>query len=122
LIVRVRENGLIELVGRAKEIIVRGGNKISPVEVERAFLRHPDILATLATGIRDEMCGETIHLLIVPQPGAELNERSLLNWAKGRLEPYKLPDRIYLRGEIPVGRTGKADRGVLSQLVESGAL
>jgi long-chain acyl-CoA synthetase len=121
-LVRVRENGLIELVGRAKEIIVRGGNKISPVEVERAFLRHPDILATLATGIRDEMCGETIHLLIVPQPGAELNERSLLNWAKGRLEPYKLPDRIYLRGEIPVGRTGKADRGVLSQLVESGAL
>jgi acyl-CoA synthetase (AMP-forming)/AMP-acid ligase II len=119
---RVRENGVTELVGRAKEIIVRGGNKISPVEVERAFLQHPDVSATLAAGVRDEIRGETIHLLVVPQPGAELDEKGLLNWAGGRLEPHKLPDRIHLGGEIPVGRTGKADRSALTQLVESGAL
>jgi long-chain acyl-CoA synthetase len=119
---RVHEDGLVELVGRIKEIIVRGGNKISPLEVERAFLRHHDILAALATGVRDEIRGEAVHLLVVPQPGAELNEQALLDWAKEHLELYKLPDRIYVGGEIPVGRTGKADRSALTQLVESGAL
>lgn len=119
---RVRENGLVELVGRAREIIVRAGNKIHPLEVERAFLQHPQIFATLATGVRDEMRGEAIHLLVVPQPGAELDEQVLLGWAREYLEPYKLPDRIYVGAELPVGRTGKADRRTLAQLIESSAL
>ena len=121
-IARDREDGLVELVGRAKEIIVRAGHKISPIDVERVFLGHPDISEALATGIQDETHGEAIHLLVVPRWEAALNEASLLAWAREHLEPYKLPDRIHLGSDIPVGGTGKADRRALEQLIESGAI
>ena len=105
--------GRVRLVGRAKELIHRAGNKVSPLEVERVFLEHPEVREALATGLPDARLGEAVHLLIVPAPGASPKPEELRAWASQRLERYKLPDAIHFGAAIPLGRTGKADRGAL---------
>ncbi len=105
--------GVVRLVGRRKELIVRGGNKISPIEVERVFLSHPKVAEALATGLPDPLLGEAIHLLVVPSPGALPKIEALRAWAAGRLDKYKIPDVVHLGTGIPLGRTGKADRAAL---------
>ena len=116
----VRGDGRVALKGRAKEIINRAGNKVSPLEVEAVFLEHPDVDAALAAGARDEERGEAIHLCVVPRSGVEPDLASLRVWARERLDHYKLPDYLHLRAELPLGPTGKADRRALRQMIESG--
>ena len=115
-------DGRIALAGRAKELIVRGANKIAPLEIEQAMQRHPEIAAALATGVPDALMGERIHLLVLARAGARPTEAALRDWAAQHLERYKRPDVIHFGDAIPVGRTGKADRAQLRALIESGAL
>ena len=119
---RERPDGFVELIGRAKELIVRGGHKISPLEVERLYLEHPDVGNALATGVADERLGEAIHVLIVPLPGAAPTPGELRAWAAGRIDGYKRPDAVHIGDALPTGRTGKADRRALRQLIERGGL
>ncbi len=116
--VRIEPDGSVALVGRLKELINRAGNKVSPLEVERLFAAHPDVRAALATGVRDARLGEAIHLLVVPRPGARLDAEAMIAWAQGRTERFKLPDRIHFAEELPLGRTGKADRSALRRHLE----
>ncbi|HKV91313.1 MAG TPA: class I adenylate-forming enzyme family protein [Candidatus Angelobacter sp.] len=110
---QLTEKGTVVLVGRSKELIVRGGNKISPLEIERIFAGHPNVAATLATGVPDDLMGERIHLLVVPRAGIPLSKEELIEWGGLKLERYKLPDRIHFSDTVPVGKTGKADRQAL---------
>ena len=119
---RLRGDGRVELVGRSKEQIVRGGNKISPLEVERAFLAHASVAQALATGIADERAGEAVHLLVVPVPAGAPEPAALLAWAEGRLDRYKMPAGIHIAKELPLGHTGKADRRELRRLIEAGEI
>lgn len=114
---RTLNNGIVELVGRSKDLIFRGGNKISPLEIEQIFLEHPNIIATLATGVPDSLMGERIHLLVVLRSGVSLSEDTLRKWAMLRLEKFKIPDRIHFGEAIPEGRTGKADRNALRKFI-----
>jgi long-chain acyl-CoA synthetase len=109
-IAREREPGVVELVGRSKELISRGANKVSPLEIEHAVGSHPAVAEVLACGVPDAVLGERIHLLVVPRAGAAVTEADLRAWAAARLERFKLPDRIHFGTELPQGRTGKADR------------
>jgi long-chain acyl-CoA synthetase len=117
-VARIEADGSVTLVGRLKELINRGGNKVSPLEVERLFAGHPDVAAALATGVRDERLGEAIHLLVVPRPGTSADADALRAWARDRVERFKLPDAIHFADELPLGRTGKADRAVLRRSLE----
>ena len=119
---RLRPDGRVELVGRKKELIIRGGIKIAPGEVEHVFRSHPGVLAALATGTPDPVHGEAVHVLVVPDPDATLDEGGLREWASTRIERFKLPARIHFGDDLPVGRTGKADRKTLAGLIESGAI
>jgi len=116
-LVRRRADGRPELVGRAREIVARGGNKIAPLEVERLFALHPAVAEALACGLPDPEVGERLHLLLVPRPGASPDTATLRAWAAERIERWKLPDRIHLADSLPVGRTGKADRGALARML-----
>lgn len=115
-----RADGRVELIGRAKELIIRAGNKISPLEVERAVLDHPDVAAALATGLADPLTGEAVHLLVVPRPGSTPDAEALRAWAGRHLDRYKLPDRIHFADALPLGGTGKADRRALRALLAAG--
>jgi long-chain acyl-CoA synthetase len=116
-VARVRTDGRVEIVGRIKEIISRGGNKIAPLEIENLFGNHPDIIGALCAGIPDKRLGEAVHVMLVPRPGAALHADELRRWAAERIERYKLPDGIHLAQKLPVGPTGKADRAALASMV-----
>jgi long-chain acyl-CoA synthetase len=118
---RERDPGVVEVGGRKKELIYRGGNKIAPLEVEFACTAHPNVAAALAVGRPDERLGQRIHALIVPRaPGLAAAE--LRAFLGQRLEKYKQPDVLYFASDLPAGRTGKADRGRFAKMIEAGEL
>ncbi len=117
---RLRDGEVVELAGRAKELISRGGNKVSPLEIEQVFAEHPEVAAAMATGVADAILGERIHLLVVPRPGRSPTEAALREFAAPRLPRFKQPDAIHFGAELPMGRTGKADRAALRRTLESG--
>jgi long-chain acyl-CoA synthetase len=104
---RMRNDGRTEIVGRSKEIISRGGNKISPLELDHLLSLHPDVAVALCTGVPDERLGETINAMVVLNPGASLTEADLLRRASRKIERFKLPEKIYFCNALPVGNTGK---------------
>jgi long-chain acyl-CoA synthetase len=107
---RIRADGRTEIVGRSKEIISRGGNKIAPLEIDNLLSAHPDVAVALCAGVPDERLGETIHAVVVLKSGAMLSEPELLKWASGKIERFKLPEAIHFCDTVPVGSTGKASR------------
>ena len=113
---RLRPDGQVELVGRSKEIIARGGNKIAPLEIENALCTHPDIAAALCAGVPDARLGEAIHAVVVLRPGLALSADELRRWASAHLERYKVPDVIVFSDTLPAGATGKASRAMVSTL------
>jgi long-chain acyl-CoA synthetase len=114
---RERAPGVVELAGRAKELISRGGNKVSPLEIEHALARHPGVTAALAVGVPDAVLGERIHVLLVPRPGVSLEAREVLAFAARHLDRWRLPDALHVAAELPQGRTGKADRARLREWI-----
>lgn len=114
---RLRDDGTIELVGRQKDLIVRGANKISPLEIEAALASHPAVEAALAAGVPDSILGERIHLMVVCKQAATATEAELRGFAASRLEKFKVPDRIHFVDSLPLGRTGKADRAAMRALL-----
>jgi acyl-CoA synthetase (AMP-forming)/AMP-acid ligase II len=114
----IRADGRVVLTGRLKDLINRAGNKIAPVEVERAVECHPDVAGALAVGLPDPRTGEAVHLYVVLRPGAALTADEIRDWAGERLERFKLPDRVHFGDALPVGNTGKADRRALRDLLQ----
>lgn len=114
---RMRDDGRTEIVGRSKELISRGGNKISPLEVDNLLSSHPGVAVALCAGVPDERLGETIHAMVVLNRGASLTEADLLQWASGKIERFKLPEKILFCDALPVGNTGKASRPAARQLI-----
>ncbi|WP_163851680.1 class I adenylate-forming enzyme family protein [Pseudooceanicola aestuarii] len=113
----IAQDGSVRLRGRIKELINRGGNKVSPLEVEATFATHPDVGAVLATGLPDPRMGEAIHLLVVPRAGRAPDAAALLDWARGRTDRFKLPDAVHFGTSLPLGNTGKADRAALRRQI-----
>jgi long-chain acyl-CoA synthetase len=118
---RERDASVVEIAGRKKELIYRGGNKVAPQEIEFVCSAHPRVAAALAIGRPDERLGERIHALIVPRDGG-LSAAELRSFLRERLEKYKQPDVLYFAAELPAGRTGKADRARFRAMLEQGEL
>jgi len=118
---RERDPGVLEIAGRKKELIVRGGNKIAPQEIEFALSAHPKVAAALAVGRPDARLGQRIHALVVPRDPS-LSAEELRAFLRERLDKYKQPDVFYFSRELPAGRTGKADRGRFAAMLEAGEL
>jgi long-chain acyl-CoA synthetase len=110
---RMREDGRAELAGRIKELIIRGGAKVSPLELDHVLVQHPAVAAALTTGVPDSVMGERIHALIVPRANTRIEEKDLREWIAGRIERFKWPDVYHFDRELPTGRTGKVDRSAL---------
>ena len=117
---RLRRDGMVELVGRTKDLIMRGGAKISPLELDCLLTQHPAIAAALTVGIPDPVMGERIHALVVPREDAKIDEAELRHWVADRTDRFKWPDIYHFGLELPTGRTGKVDRGALRQQICDG--
>lgn len=110
-------DGSVELIGRAKELINRAGNKVSPLEVERALMTHPGVAAALATGLPHDVLGESLHVMLIPKSGAPLAAEEIKEFVRTVLPGPKRPDGYVFGETLPTGRTGKADRGALRKLL-----
>jgi acyl-CoA synthetase (AMP-forming)/AMP-acid ligase II len=113
---RLTADGAVALIGRAKDIISRGGNKIAPLEIDNLLAEHPDIAAALCAGVPDQRLGEVIHAVVVPRAGARLDTSELRDWLLARTERFKVPDVFHVRDALPSGSSGKADRRAVAQL------
>ncbi|RJQ84185.1 AMP-binding protein [Amycolatopsis panacis] len=100
-------DGYLSIVGRAKELIIRGGYNVYPREVEDVLYDHPDILEAAVLGVPDERLGEEVGAVVVLREGAELDVDSLRLWAKERLSAYKVPHVVAFTDHLPKGSTGK---------------
>jgi acyl-CoA synthetase (AMP-forming)/AMP-acid ligase II len=104
------EQGYLRLTGRLKELINRGGEKVSPLEVDAVLMDHPAVAQCLSFALPHPMLGEEVAAAVVLREGAAADERALRDFAAGRLAPFKVPRRIVFLDEIPKGATGKLQR------------
>jgi len=101
--------GYLFITGRLKEIINRGGEKISPREVDEILLKHPKVLQAVTFSMPDEDLGENVAAAVIIS-GSTLNEQDLKRYAAEHLAPHKVPATIVILDEIPKGPTGKLQR------------
>jgi fatty-acyl-CoA synthase len=102
-------DGYIELRDRAKDIIISGGENISTIEVERALVRHPDVLEAAVVAIPDEKWGERPKGFVTLRRGANLTEAELIAFSRETLPGFKAPSEIDF-GELPKTSTGKVKK------------
>uniref|UniRef100_A0A7V6DNG7 Long-chain fatty acid--CoA ligase n=1 Tax=Desulfobacca acetoxidans TaxID=60893 RepID=A0A7V6DNG7_9BACT len=117
---RMDENGYFYIIDRKKDLIIDGGFKIYPREVEEVLYQHPKVLEAVAYGIPDPYRGEVTKVAIVPQPGVQLTAEEILAYCQPRLATYKLPKIIEFRTELPKSMVGKVLRRLLRE-AETGA-
>jgi oxalate---CoA ligase len=113
---QMSDAGYVRLVGRLKEMINRGGEKISPREVDEALLTHPGVIEAATYGVPDEKYGEVVQAVVVARAGVE--SKALIEYCRGHLSPFKVPRIIHIVDSIPKGPTGKIQRNLLSQALD----
>ncbi len=104
------EEGYIYISGRKKEIINRGGEKISPREVDEVLMDHPAVEQAVVFGIPDPELGEAVGAAVILVEGMELSQQELRRFAALRLASFKVPSYVVFLDEIPKGPTGKLQR------------
>ncbi len=109
------EDGFLFLTGRASEFINRGGEKISPLEVDQALLAHPAVLKAVAFSVPHDKLGEDVAAAVVLRDGVAVSESQLLEFATARLAAHKLPKRIFFLDKLPIGPTGKVLRSQMRE-------
>jgi acyl-CoA synthetase (AMP-forming)/AMP-acid ligase II len=102
--------GYLTLTGRLKEIINRGGEKVSPREVDEVLMDHPAVAQVVTFAIPHDKLGEEVGAAVVLREGASLAEKELREFAGKRLADFKVPRKVIFLDEIPKGATGKLQR------------
>ena len=106
-------DGYLFVEGRIDDIIVRGGENISPGEIEDVLLSHQSVADAAAVGVPDEQWGEVVAAVVVPAPGQAVDIGDLQEFVKTRMRSSRTPDRIEVRDELPYNETGKLLRRIL---------
>jgi acyl-CoA synthetase (AMP-forming)/AMP-acid ligase II len=101
-------DGYLTLTGRLKELINRGGEKVSPLEVDAVLLEHPQVTEAVAFGVPDPKYGEEVHGAVVLRGAASPEE--ILAFCRARLADFKVPKRLYVTDALPRTATGKVQR------------
>ena len=103
-------DGYLKITGRLKEIINKGGEKVSPLEVDNILMEHPAIQQVVTFAVADKMLGEEIAAAVVLADNQNLTEAELKAYASEHLAKFKIPKHIRFLDEIPKGATGKLQR------------
>ncbi|WP_410051041.1 class I adenylate-forming enzyme family protein [Acidiferrimicrobium sp. IK] len=111
--------GYLFLEGRVDDVIVRGGENLSPGEIEDVLLEHPGIREAVVCGVRDREWGEVVAAAVVPHEGVTLDEGEVRDWVAGRLRSSRAPAVIDIRPELPYTDTGKVLRRVIKPQLEA---
>ena len=103
-------DGYLSLTGRLKEIINRGGEKISPREIDEILMDHPAVAQVVCFGMPHAKLGEDVAAVVVLRDGGQADERALQAFVAARAADFKVPRKILFMDEIPKGATGKLQR------------
>lgn len=114
---RIDDDGFVFVVGRAVDLIIRGGVNIYPAEVERALLSTGQLADTVAVGVPSKLNGQNVGALVVPLPGTEPNTKVLQDAVRDRLGPHAIPRPLRVVDELPRNRNGKPDRAAALTLL-----
>ncbi len=101
------ENGYLFITGRTKDVIIRGGENISPGEIEACLQDHPKIEDAAVIGIPDAEWGEKVMAVVVPKPGESVTKDELVQYCKGRLASFKAPSEVAVVEDLPRNPLGK---------------
>lgn len=106
--------GFLVLTGRIKELINRGGEKISPIELDGIMLSHPKVDEAVAFGVSDETYGQVVQAVVVLKKGEKLTYEELAKFIGERAAKFKVPSKIYFTDVLPKTATGKIQRRVIA--------
>lgn len=114
------KDGYVILTGRIKELINRGGEKISPLEIDGVLLAYPKVGEAICFGVEDEMYGQEVHAAVVLKKGHENEdpkkiEKEVQEFAAAKLAKFKIPKRVYVVKEMQKTATGKVSRVKMSE-------
>lgn len=107
---KLDEDGYVIITGRIKELINKGGEKISPIELDNVLAQHPAISEAVSFAIADEMYGQDVGIAVVLKEGQQLTASELKDWLKDRVAKFKLPKRVFFTDIMPKTATGKIQR------------
>ncbi len=113
----IDEEGYLHLVGRRKEVIIRGGSNVYPREVEDRLHSHPAVRESVVVGVPDDVLGEAICACIVPVEGAIVTGEEIKDWCSVTLADYKVPDLVRFLDAFPMTGTGKIRRIELARMM-----
>ena len=111
----IDDGGYCEIVGRVKDMLIRGGENVYPREVEEFLLRHDNVQDVKVFGVPDERYGEEVCAWIVLKPGAEETEESIRDFCRGQIAHYKIPRYVRFVDELPMTVTGKPQKFVMRE-------
>ncbi|MGQ9475916.1 MAG: class I adenylate-forming enzyme family protein [Actinomycetota bacterium] len=114
----IDEDGHLHILGRKKEMYIRGGENVYPPEVEDVLMKHPKVLFAAVLGYPDPVLGEKGRAYVVPQPGAEVTEEELREYCRQHLAEFKVPDQVVFRESLPLTPLGKVHKHALYQELE----
>ena len=109
-------DGYVELMDRAKDIVISGGENISTVEVEQTLLSHPAVVDAAVIGVPDERWGERPKAFVVLGAGQTAGECELIDHVRSRIAHYKAPDAIEFLAALPRNSSGKVQKYELRAL------
>lgn len=112
-------DGYLFIVGRIKDVINRGGQKVSPLEVEEVLLAHPAVLEAGVFAVPHAKLGENVAAVVVLRPDSEATSDQLRQFARKRLAAYKVPSVIRSVTALPKGASGKVKRNALAELISA---
>jgi acyl-CoA synthetase (AMP-forming)/AMP-acid ligase II len=111
------EDGYLYLAGRQDDLIIRGGENISPAEVEAVLHAHPEIAEAAVIGVPDVEWGERVMAIVVRRPGSDLTAAAVMEWCRQRLASFKKPEEVRFVDELPRNALGKVLRQELRAMV-----
>jgi fatty-acyl-CoA synthase len=111
----IDDQGYGRIVGRLKELVIRGGENISPAEIEDYLNGHPQIQSALVVGVPDEKYGEELCACITPRQGQRLTEDEIRVFCRGRIAHYKIPRYIRFVESLPLTASGKVQKFLLAK-------
>jgi fatty-acyl-CoA synthase len=115
---RQDEEGYFYIVGRAKDMIISGGENIYPAEVEAVLHDHPAVAAAALVGLSDQKWGELPVAVIIPRAGCALTPDEIINFCADKLARYKIPRHVFFVAEFPLLASGKIFKRLLKEEIE----
>ncbi len=115
----IDEEGYLHIVGRRKELIIRGGFNVYPREVEDRLHAHPAVMDVAVVGLPHEVLGEVVCACIVPVEGAIVTGDEIKEWCRGGLADYKVPDLVRFLDSFPLTGSGKIRRVELARMISA---